>query len=81
MQVAVKLGNRSQLIIPKKIRERLGLGPGKEVLLKTVGNTVVIKARPENYTQYMCGLGKDIWEDIEPTDYVKGERAAWESKE
>jgi len=81
MQVAVKLGNRSQLIIPKKIRERLGLGPGKEVLLKTVGNTIVVKPRPENYTQYMCGLGKDIWVDIEPPDYVKGEREAWESKE
>ena len=80
MQVAVKLGNRSQLIIPKKIRERLGLGPGKEVLLKTVGNTIVVKPRPENYTQYMCGLGKDIWENVEPADYVKGERAAWESK-
>jgi len=81
MQVAVKLGNRSQLIIPKKIRERLGLGPGKEVLLKTVGNTIVVKPRPENYTQYMCGLGKDIWVDIEPNDYVKGEREEWESKE
>lgn len=80
MQVAVKLGNRSQLIIPKKIRERLGLGPGKEVLLKTVGNSIVVKPRPENYTQYMCGLGKDIWVDIKPADYVKRERAAWEVK-
>ena len=50
MSVAVKLGNRSQLIIPKKIRDRLGLGPGKEVLLKTVGNSIVVKPRPENYT-------------------------------
>jgi AbrB family looped-hinge helix DNA binding protein len=81
MQVAVKMGNRSQLIIPKKIRERLGLGPGKEVLLKTVGNTIIVKPRPENYTQYMCGLGKDIWENLEPTEYVKGEREAWEGKE
>jgi len=81
MSVAVKLGNRSQLIIPKKIRERLGLGPGKEVLLKTVGNTILMKARPENYTEYMCGLGKDVWEDTDPTEYVKGEREAWEGQE
>ncbi len=81
MSVAVKLGNRSQLIIPKKIRERLGLGPGKEVLLKTVGNSIVVKLRPENYTEYMCGLGKDVWEDAEPTEYVKGEREPWEDRE
>ncbi len=81
MQVAVKLGNRSQLIIPKKFREKIGIGPGKEVLLEIFGNTITMKPRPENYTQYMCGLGKDVWGDIEATEYVKREREAWENKE
>lgn len=81
MQIAVKLGNRSQLIIPKKIRDKFGLGPGTQVLIETVGNTILLKPRPKNYTQHMCGLGKEVWEDIEPTEYVKGEREAWESNE
>ena len=81
MQVTVKLGNRSQLIIPKKFREKIGIGPGKEVLLEILGNTIMMKPRPENYTQYMCGLGKDVWDDIEATEYVKREREAWENKE
>ena len=81
MQVAVKLGNRSQLIIPKKLRDELGIGPGKEVLLQIVGGSLVVKPRPRSYSQYMRGLGKEIWSDIEATEYVKREREAWEDKE
>lgn len=81
MQIPVKLGNRSQLIIPKRFRDKLGIGPGKEVLLEIHDNTIMVKARPENYTDYMCGLGKDVWNNIEPTEYVKREREAWEGKE
>ena len=69
------------MIIPKKYREKLGIGPGKEVLLEMLDSAIMVKPRPDNYTQYMSGLGKDIWEDIEPTEYTKKEREAWESKE
>lgn len=81
MQVAVKLGNRSQLIIPKKIRDKLGIGPGKEVIIEVLDSAIIVKPRPDNYTHYMSGLGKDIWADTEPIEYVKKEREAWESKE
>ena len=81
MQLVIKLGNRSQLIIPKKFREKLGIGPGKEVLLEISGKTILVKPKPENYTQYMCGLGKEIWENIDPKEYVKKEREAWENGE
>lgn len=81
MQVAVRLGNRSQLIIPKRIRDKLGIGPGKEVILQLVHNTIVLRVKPENYTQHMCGLGKDIWKGADPAEYVKKERAAWEETE
>jgi AbrB family looped-hinge helix DNA binding protein len=81
MQIAVRLGNRCQLIIPKKIREKLGIGPGKEVILEVHDSAIMVRARPENYTKYMSGLGKDVWGSTEPTEYVKKEREAWESKE
>ena len=81
MQVAVKLGNRSQLIIPKKIREKIGVGPGRELLLQVSGNTIIVKLKPKNYTRHMCGLGKEVWKNIEPAEYVKKEREAWKSKE
>ena len=65
MQVAVKLGNRSQLIIPKKIRERLGLGPGKEVLLKAVGNTIVVtKQYPDLLATAVSGPTSADTEDV-----------------
>jgi AbrB family looped-hinge helix DNA binding protein len=81
MQIAIKLGNRSQLIIPKRIRDKLGIGPGKEVILEVHDSAIMVRARPDNYTKYMSGLGKDVWGGTEPTEYVRKERDAWEGKE
>ncbi|GAI25180.1 unnamed protein product, partial [marine sediment metagenome] len=30
------------------------------------------------YSEYMQGLGKEVWGGIEATEYVKREREAWE---
>jgi bifunctional DNA-binding transcriptional regulator/antitoxin component of YhaV-PrlF toxin-antitoxin module len=81
MKIAVRLGNRSQLIIPKMMRECLGIGPGKEVILEVHDSAIMVRARPDNYTRYMSGLGKDVWAGTEPTEYVRKEREAWEGKE
>jgi AbrB family looped-hinge helix DNA binding protein len=81
MKIPVRLGNRSQLIIPKKLREKLGIGPGKEVILEFHDSAIMVKPRPDNYTKYMSGLGKDVWANTEPTEYVRKEREAWEGKE
>lgn len=33
----VKTSSKGQIVIPKEIRDKLGIGPGKKVLLRLVG--------------------------------------------
>ena len=48
------MGPKGQVVIPKQMRDALGLKPGVEVILETRGNEIVI-SKPKiegNYTEY-----------------------------
>ena len=53
-----KLQERGQITIPFKMRSRLGLKPGKEVIMILIGNELII--RPETNIMEKIGmLGKE----------------------
>ncbi len=48
------VGPKGQVVIPKQMREAIGLKPGVEVILELKGNEIII-SRPKiegNYTEY-----------------------------
>jgi len=78
MIALVKLSSRHQVVIPKKVRKRLGLHAGDQLVVEVEGEKVVLHPRPKNYTNYMLGLGKEVWREIDATEYVRKERESWE---
>ncbi|NMC05908.1 MAG: AbrB/MazE/SpoVT family DNA-binding domain-containing protein, partial [Candidatus Lokiarchaeota archaeon] len=51
MQIKRKLGPKGQIVLPKDIREMLGVTPGNEIILEVTGDEVKIRpsASPETY--------------------------------
>jgi len=47
---------KGQLVIPKEIRDKLGIKPKQKVLLKVVKNHAVIEPLPDNPIEYFCGI-------------------------
>ena len=45
MNVRAKISSKGQLVLPKAVREAHGLGPGSEVEVESVGDTIVLKPR------------------------------------
>jgi len=78
MIALVKLSSRHQVVIPKKVRKRLALHAGDQLVVEVEGEKVVLRPRPKNYTNYMLGLGKEVWREIDATEYVRKERESWE---
>ncbi len=78
MIALVKLSSRHQVVIPKEARKRLGLHAGDQLVVEVEGEKVVLHPRPKNYTNYMLGLGKEIWQEIDATEYIRKERESWE---
>lgn len=76
--VAITLGRKAQVVIPKKARELIGLSEGKPATLIYEKGQGVILGDPRTYGKLLRGLGKDIWTNVGGDKYLKKERDAWE---
>jgi len=54
----VKTSSKGQIVIPKEIREKLGIGPGRKLLLRAVGDHAEIVPLPDNPIKAMRGMLK-----------------------
>ncbi|VVB53418.1 Antidote-toxin recognition MazE, bacterial antitoxin [uncultured archaeon] len=75
-----KVSHKFQVVIPKDIRELLGISKGDilqvyekddEIVMKKTGNKTRLSLKD------LKGLGKEIWKDIDVEDYIKKERESW----
>lgn len=77
--VSVKLSERNQMVLPKEARAALGVRPGGRVVVIVEGQTVRLLPDPENWSEYVYGLGAEVWSALGGGEsYLAEERAAWE---
>lgn len=76
----VKLSSKNQIVIPKAVRNILGVGAGDELIVRAREGRIELTPRPRSYTQAALGLGSDVWEGVDAVAYVRGERDAWGKK-
>ena len=72
----VRPGPRYQTVIPKSVRDALGLHPGDSIIYIIQGESAVIRRCPPSFTEAMRGLHKELWGD--PGQWLEQERAEWE---
>lgn len=78
MGVTVKVGPKYQVVIPKELRKKLDIKPSDNVLVEEIEGMVVVIPRPKSFTKFLRGLGKEVWEGVEATEYVRKERESWD---
>jgi AbrB family looped-hinge helix DNA binding protein len=78
MAVSVRLSRKGQFVIPKAIREALGVREGDELLVTLEENRVVL-TRPRAYARATRGLLKGTWGKSKKAveRYLEGERRSW----
>ncbi len=52
----VKIHGKGQIIVPKDIRDSLGMNPGREVSVELLGDHVEIRPLPEDPIEYLTGI-------------------------
>ncbi|HDH88112.1 MAG: AbrB/MazE/SpoVT family DNA-binding domain-containing protein [Deltaproteobacteria bacterium] len=77
MEVGIKLSSKCQVVIPKHVREILEIGPGDELLMEVKEGSLIIYPKPKSYTNYMIGLHKDVWMNMDTDTYITKERESW----
>lgn len=74
--IAAQISSKYQVVIPKPVRELLQVRPHDTLLFLLDDDTVILRARPANFTDAMRGLHRELWPD--PDAWLEEERAAWE---
>ena len=77
MEETVRVSGKYQVVIPKRIREALNISKGDELVVSVKDGQILMRPKPKNYTEYMRGLHKEVWRDVEAAEYVERERKAW----
>ena len=77
MTETVRVGRKYRVVIPKKAREALNINCGDELIVSVKDGQILMRPKPKSYTDYMRGLHKEVWTDVEAVEYIKEERKAW----
>jgi len=79
MTKSVRLSAKGQLVVPKEMRDALGLREGDELLATLDGERLLI-TRPEHFARSTRGILKGTWGRTrkELDRYLDRERRSWE---
>jgi AbrB family looped-hinge helix DNA binding protein len=75
----VRLSKKGQFVIPKEMRDALGVKEGEEILVSFEEGRVIL-TRPQEYARKTRGLLKGTWgkNAREVAGYLAKERRSWE---
>ena len=79
MKSIVKVSSKYQIVIPREVRKKINLKSGDRLIIKADNEKIIIYPQPKSYAKYTLGLGKEIWQGIDATEYVRKERETWKS--
>jgi len=74
--IKVKPGPRYQAVIPKPVRDAIGLRPDDAIIYIIQEDGVVLRRCPASFTEAMRGLHKELWGD--PDRWLEQERDSWQ---
>ena len=55
----VTASNRGQIVIPKEVRKKLKIVPGKKLLIKAEGDHILLTPPPDTPVEHFCGIFKE----------------------
>lgn len=71
------VSDKYQVVIPKEIREKLAIKRGQKLVAHALDSYLVMHIQTTNYTKKLQGLGKNLWKNIDPIEYIRKEREQW----
>lgn len=79
MSTTVKVSKRYQIAVPAIARAKLNIQDGDRLIVDIQDGMMILLPQPENYTQNLAGLHREIWTMQDPQKYTDEERQAWGS--
>jgi AbrB family looped-hinge helix DNA binding protein len=72
-----KLSSKSQIVLPAKIRKKLGIQPGDTIEITQEGETILLRKAPASFVKELEGCCSNLWKDYERE--LQEEREQWDN--
>lgn len=78
-QSTVIIGPKSQVVIPKKVREIASeLKPSKKVVVRALNShSVIVEIPMKDWVEETYGSHEKIWKNVDATEYIRKLRSEW----
>jgi AbrB family looped-hinge helix DNA binding protein len=77
MSAKVTISEEFSIVIPEEVRQELHLKPGDQVLVDAWRGYVLLVPEGRDYVELLRGLHREIWEGVDPQEYIRQERESW----
>ena len=74
MHTRVKVSSKYQIAVPAAVRRELGIKAGDRLLMNVRNGLIVLMPEPQDWVEAARGLGREIWDGVDPVEYVREER-------
>ncbi len=74
MATRVKVSSKHQISMPSEARRRLRIKAGDQLLVDVRDGYIILMPEPRDYSEHLKGLHSEMWEGVDPQEYVKRER-------
>jgi AbrB family looped-hinge helix DNA binding protein len=78
--LTVKVSSKQQISLPSAVRRRLGIKAGDRLTVDVLDDAMVLRRRPDKASDRMRGIGRHIWDGVDPVDRIRSDRQAWDER-
>ena len=78
MKTVVTMNSKNQITIPRSACNKLGIGPGDQLILDVEKDSLILKPKPKSYSKHLRGLYRSVWQGVDAATYIRKERETWE---
>lgn len=79
MTIRVRVTEDFQISVPDEARERLKIEEGDTLLVEVRDDAMIVTPEAGDATLRLRGLHREVWDGVDPDEYVRQEREAWGS--
>lgn len=74
----VKVSSSYQIEVPADAREKLHIESGDYLRVEVSDAGILLIPEERSYVQRFSGFHREIWEGIDPREYIRQERESWQ---
>jgi AbrB family looped-hinge helix DNA binding protein len=78
--LSAKVSTKHQIVVPSVARRALGIEAGDRLSVEVTPEGVILRPRARRAGARLRGLGSDIWQGVDPVEYVRRLRQEWDER-